>query len=288
MNILTISKSDKTYPSNLCHLHTPPKKIYVRGGEIAQIIKAPVLAVVGSRKVSPYGQSVTNDMVSYAAKRGIAVVSGLALGVDSLAHQAALDAGGKTIAVLPGGIKKIYPTSHNHLAEKIVESGGALISEYAGDMPPMKHHFIERNRIIAALCDVLLITEAAVKSGSLHTARFALELGKTVAVVPGSIYSPTSTGCNNLIKMGALPVTCVEDLLECLDLTEEQLSLDDIYYPESQAEKTVLETLKNGVTDGSKLMKASGMKTEEFRQILSALEVKGIVSALGNDQWRIR
>jgi DNA processing protein len=288
MNILTISKSDKSYPSNLDHLYTPPKKIHVRGGDVTEMTKAPVLAVVGSRKVSPYGKSVTNDMVSYVAARGIVVISGLALGVDSLAHQATLDAGGRTIAVLPGGIQKIYPTSHKHLAERIVESGGTLLSEYPGEMPPMKHHFIERNRIIAALCDALLITEAAAKSGSLHTARFALELGKTVAVVPGSIYSPTSTGCNNLIKMGALPVTCVKDLLECLALTEEQLSLDDIYYPESKSEEAVLELLKKGTTDGSKLMKAAGMKAEEFRRILSALEVKGVVSALGNDQWRVR
>ena len=201
MEIHELKPDDKYYPKQLFTLHQPAHKLYVIGN--LQILNHKSLAVVGSRAVSPYGREVTNTLVTEAVWSSIPIVSGLALGVDSVAHRAALNAGGFTIAVLPGGIERIYPASHKKLAEDIIRNGGAIISEYAGTMRPHAYHFIARNRIIAGLAHAVLITEAAEKSGSLHTAQFALEQGKEVLAVPGSIFSLTSIGSHSLITQGA-------------------------------------------------------------------------------------
>src|SRR5690606_28976050 len=153
------------------------------------------------------GRAVTYKFASELAARGVVIVSGLALGVDSIAHEACIGSGSKTIAVLPVGLEKIYPTSHTHLAKKISQGNGLLVSEYPSGTDPRRENFIARNRIIAALAEGVLITEAAENSGSLHTARFAIELGLPVLAVPGPINSSTSVGTNNLIKAGAIPVT---------------------------------------------------------------------------------
>jgi DNA processing protein len=158
-------------------------------------------------------------MTATVAWASIPIVSGLALGVDSVAHQATLDAGGKTIAVLPGGIESIYPATHRRLAETIVRQGGALVSEYPGQLRPHKYHFIARNRIIAGLSHAVLITEAAEKSGSLHTAQFALDQGKEVLAVPGSIFSNNSVGTHNLINQGAQLVQDAEQILNLFALS---------------------------------------------------------------------
>lgn len=250
------------------------------------LLEQPSISVVGSRKVSLYGRSVTEDLVQQLCGAGVCIVSGLALGVDSVAHQAAINSHGKTIAVLPSGIKKIYPASHSGLARKIVATGGATISEYGGTELPMKHQFIERNRIIAALGEALLVTEAAERSGSLHTARFALELGKPVLAVPGNIDSPTSVGTNNLIKMGATPVTCVEDILHVLDIGMDRKSpqLQNVY-GDNEKETTILELLKDRPMKGSDLYLACRFTTADYQQTLTMLEIKGRIRPLGNDTW---
>ncbi len=288
MNVINISNKDKDYPLRLTQLHDKPRQIYQRGADIKKLLEAPTVGIVGSRKVSGYGRNVTQNLASALARKNIVIVSGLALGVDSIAHQAAINSSGKTIAVLPCGIETIYPASHFQLADKIIKTGGALVSEYAGKEMPMRHSFIERNRIIAALCDVLLITEAAEKSGSLHTARFALELGKTVAAVPGDIYSPTSAGCNNLIKAGAQPVTSEQDVIDCLGLDAKQLSLTEEYYPENTAEEAILSLMKEGLSDGTELVGRSGLDTSEFQKTLTMLEIKDIIAPLGNNHWRVK
>lgn len=211
MEIQEVVPGQRHYPAQLYALPQPAYKLYVIGN--LALLKQKSLAVVGSRAVTPYGREVTNRFVAEAVWSNIPIVSGLALGVDSIAHRAALDAGGSTIAVLPGGINKIYPASHQKLAKEIVEKGGTLISEYPGEMTPHKYHFIARNRIIAGLAHATLITEAAEKSGSLHTAQFALEQGKEVLAVPGSIFSPTSVGTHNLIEQGAQLTRSSEQIL---------------------------------------------------------------------------
>lgn len=288
MNIVSITKNGPDYPDRLRQLYNQPERLFSCGASLNALLDLPSIGIVGSRKVTSYGRTVTEEITSYLARRGILIISGLAYGVDSLAHQAAVSANGKTIAVLPGGIGKIYPAAHHNLATKIIHTGGSLISEYPAKNLPMKHHFIERNRIIAALSDALLITEAAEKSGSLHTARFALELGKPVLAVPGDIYRPTSKGCNNLIKMGATPISSPEEALEALGLSEDKRSEENAYYPSDKFEQAILELMKNGETDGSLLLKASALDTSDFQQTLTMLEIKGVIGPSGNNRWHLR
>ncbi len=216
MEIHELTPGDKYYPKQLFTLVQPAYKLYVIGN--TQILNYKSLAVVGSRAVTPYGREVTTRMVAEAAWSSIPIISGLALGVDSVAHRAALDAGGITIAILPGGIERVYPASHQKLAEEIVRQGGALVSEHPGRMRPHKYHFIARNRIIAGMAHAVLITEAAEKSGSLHTAEFALDQGKEVLAVPGNIFSPNSVGTHNLISQGAQLVQNSEEVLNLFAL----------------------------------------------------------------------
>ena len=211
-----ITIKNASYPQLLKEIYDPPKQLYI-SGELKAKEKYP-LAVVGTRKVSDYGKRATPYFVKTLAKTGLTIISGLALGVDGLAHQATLDVHGRTIAVLGSGLNNIYPSAHKKLAEDIIKSGGAVISEYSPDKQPSKTTFPARNRIIAGLCLGILVIEAPEKSGALITARFALEQGREVFAVPGSIYSKNSIGTNQLIKMGARPVTKPEDILQGLNL----------------------------------------------------------------------
>ena len=189
MKINKVTLNANALPGVLRHISDSPQKLYV-WGNLTPLLAKPRLAVVGSRKVTPYGKAVTSDLVRTVAGQGVVIISGLALGVDALAHKAALEAGGYTIAVLACGLDKPYPSTHRQLARQILERGGALVSEYPEGTPPLQHQFIERNRLVSGLSDGVLITEAAEKSGTLHTANFALDQGKTVrpsrATLPAS------------------------------------------------------------------------------------------------------
>src|SRR5581483_2585101 len=201
VNPLTLKLAD--LPDRIKNISHPPKQLYCLGKPLTKTINIPTVAVIGSRKATLYGRQITHDLVVQLSKQGIAIVSGLAFGIDSYAHCAALESGGYTIAVLPSPLEKIYPASHSQIAEQILLNGGTLVSEYRAGTDVRNGNFIARNRLISALADVLVIPEAAKNSGSLHTARFGLEQGKTVMAVPGSINSPMSEGTNNLIKSGA-------------------------------------------------------------------------------------
>jgi DNA processing protein len=192
-----------------------------------------------------------------------------------------------TLAVLPSGLDRIYPRSHTGLARRIIEAKGLLVSEYAAGSEPRREHFIARNRIIAALAEGVLITEAAVASGSLHTARFALELGIPVLAVPGPITSPTSEGTNNLIKAGAVPVTSVADIFSALMWRDTAETADEIR-ANSEEERVVIELLRAGVSDGHELLQRSGLEAARFHQSLTMLEITGRISALGNNHWALR
>jgi DNA processing protein len=272
------------FPEVLRHIPDPPKKLRVAGVPLGELLSMPTVGIVGSRKVSPYGREVTAKLSRQLAERGVVIVSGLAFGVDSIAHQGALDGGGQTIAVLPGSIEKIYPASHNQLAGQIIKHGGTLISEYDEGVDVMHHNFIERNRLIAGLSKVLLVTEAALKSGSLHTARFALEQGKDVLAVPGNITSQTSEGTNNLIKAGAGLVNSYADVLHALGLEEKQAKK---LKPcgRNEQEQTLLNLIAQGVGDGEELQKQSGLDIKLFNQTLTMLEIGGHVRAIGGNQW---
>jgi DNA processing protein len=273
-------------PIELTRLPQPPKQLFISNPEFENLIKLPRLAIVGSRKISPYGRAITHRFASELAGKGVVIISGLALGVDSVAHSSCLQAGGKTIAVLPTGLDRIYPTSHTHLAQKISQNGGALVTEYPAGSDPRREHFIARNRIIASLAEGVLITEAAEKSGSLHTARFALELGIPVLAVPGPINSPTSVGCNNLIKAGAVPITCIEDICSALKWKLDSQNPEDIHANTKQ-ERLILTLIRSGISDGHQLLSSSELSPPEFNQALTMLEITGRIRPLGANLWAI-
>jgi len=283
MNVKKLTLEDSAYPNSLQQIAQPPKQLFVQSDNWDDLLARPRVAIIGSRRVTAYGRGVTMQLASELARQGIVIVSGLALGVDGLAHQAALDAGGLTIAVLPTSLDRIYPSSHHNLAKEILGQGGALISEYESGAAVYKTNFVARNRIVAGISDAVLITEAAEKSGTLHTARFALEQGIDVLAVPGNITSPTSAGTNNLIKVGAALVTSVDDVLHALEL-ERQILRPQIR-GSNDAEQQLLELVQAGTNDGTELLAVSQLTVEEFNHTLTMLEITGKVRSLGANQW---
>lgn len=200
--IITINLDDNEYPQLLKEITPPPKQLYLRGKIRSDL---PLVAVVGTRRASRYGKQVTEELVGQLARAGVGIVSGLALGIDGVAHEAALSGDCYTIGVLGSGVDEhtIYPASHRRLAERIIEAGGAIISEYPPGFTPTRYSFPERNRIIAGLSQATLVTEAPEKSGALITAYHALDYNRDVFAVPHSITSPVGSGCNLLITKGA-------------------------------------------------------------------------------------
>ncbi|HEX5456084.1 MAG TPA: DNA-processing protein DprA [Candidatus Saccharimonadales bacterium] len=287
MKVIRITRKSRGYPERLGVLHKPPERLSSLGEDINRLLEEPVLGIVGSRKVTAYGRAVTEELAEAAVRAGICIASGLALGVDSIAHMSALRAGGKTIAVLPSGLKSIYPASHRKLARDIVIKGGTLVSEYEDDFHPRKESFIQRNRIIAGLSDALLVTEAAERSGSLYTADFALEAGIPVLAVPGNIKSPSSMGTNNLLKSGAIMASNEQDIFDALKITPERPKQLDIY-GDSEQESAILKLLSGGISNGDELHKKSGLDIETFQRTLSMLEIKGYIHPLGNNHWRTK
>lgn len=201
------------FPPGLASLSDPPLGVFVRGA----LTDAPAVAVVGSRQASAYGREVAEYLGAELARAGVCVVSGMARGVDGAAHRGALAAGGRTVAVWGSGPDRVYPGEHAPLAEAIAGSG-CLLTEYPPGSPPLPRHFPERNRLIVGLCRVVVVVEANERSGALITARLALDEGRDVMAVPGSVFSRLSTGPNALLRAGAAPVLGVGDILDALGL----------------------------------------------------------------------
>lgn len=275
-------------PLRLKQLSSPPQALFHAGADLSELLQRPAVAIVGSRKVTPYGHQVTTKLARELAEQGVVIISGLALGVDALAHQAALEAGGLTIAVLPSPLEQIAPRSHQQLAETIVARGGALISEYPGGTPAFRQNFVARNRLVAGLADAVLITEAALKSGSLHTARFALEQGKEVLAVPGNITNPIAAGTNNLIRAGAVPITCTQDVLDVLELKFKAVTPLHIPRGANSDEQAIIDLLKTGLTDTDDLQRTSALEIAQFNQTLTMLEISGKIRPLGGGHWALR
>lgn len=271
-DFLQIGSSIADFPKSLWYAGTMPAT------------RRPAVAIVGSRKLTPYGKEVTYKFSYELAGHGVVIISGLALGADAVAHQAALDAGGIAIAILPTPLTKIHPATNLRLAERIVVSGGALISEYAPGTPIYKSNFVARNRIVSGLSDGVLITEAAQHSGTTSTANFALDQGKTVMAVPGNITNPMSAGCNNLIKVGATPVTNTEDILHALGMIRPKVR-QKVPRANTPQEKTILELIAGGLRGGEELQQKSGLEAALFNQTLTILEITGRIRALGGNQW---
>lgn len=287
MNINKLTLNSKLFPDLLRHIPQPPEQLYVAGITLSDLMKRPRVAIVGSRTMTPYGKLVTYQIAGQLAELGIVIVSGLAIGVDAVAHQAAIDAGGQTIAVLPSPLDNIVPATNRRLAQAILNSGGTLVSEYSLGTEPHKGNFIERNRLMSGLSDAVLITEAAEKSGSLHTADFALDQGRTVLAVPGNINSSNSKGTNNLLKQGATPVTSYIDVLRALGI-EPKLEKAKAAKGATPNEQLLLDLLFEGVNDGSELLKRSSLTASLFNQTITRLEVSGKIWPLGAHKWGIR
>lgn len=286
MEIFQINLSDYNYLRDLPHIPDPPKKLFIRGKLPAKRVKT--VAIVGTRKPSAYGREIATKIASECAKNGIVVVSGLALGIDSIAHRAAIDSGGKTIAVLANGVDKIYPRSHEDLGQKILQTNGAILSEYPNNTPARPWQFLARNRIVSGLADAVVIIEAASRSGTLSTANHALDQGKEIFAVPGNITSPLSAGCNQLIKNGANPLTSAEDLLDFLipDRFEKQTQL---FKGDTREENVILEFLsKNGTTSSDVIIKQTKLSASEFNQAITMLELKGLVLNNGGEKWSLK
>lgn len=289
-NIWIIEKDNPQFSEYLKEIPNPPWALYGRGNANlwqSADAKKPILGVVGTRRPTQYGLEATDIIVSQLTETGCAIVSGLAVGIDGRAHEACLDSGGTTIAVLGTGVDadSIFPSEHRGLARRIAESGGAVISEYAPGTPATKDHFPQRNRIISGLSQGVIVIEAREKSGALITARFALEQNREVFALPGSIFSHTSTGPNTLIKEGAKLVLSARDILEEFGIeynkekkaiAAESLSNDEQKLIEILDEPLSVDVIKN----------KTGLAINIILASLSLLEIKGLVSNMGQDTYQ--
>lgn len=279
----TVNLSKSELPLQLRAIPSPPQNLWVRGGSLTELAAQPCLSVVGSRSITPYGKAVMQTLLPEVVRGGAVIVSGLALGVDAQAHQIALDNGGFTIAVLPSSVHEVYPATNRQLAQRILDNGGCLISEYPDGTDARREHFIARNRLVSGLSKAVLIIEAAEKSGTLHTANFALEQGRDVLVVPGNITSPQSAGTNSLLKAGATPVTSSADILQVLDLGSVQPQQQ--IFASTPEEAAILTLLATGPKTGQQLLLESKLPATVFHQTMTLLELNGTIKALGADNW---
>lgn len=285
MEIKRINPRGHPFLEPLKELAHAPESLYVKGHLPSE--RQPVVAIVGTRKPTPYGKEVTFDLAYKLAKRGVVIVSGLAFGVDAIAHRGALEAGGTTIAILPGGLENIYPAAHRKLAEEIIEKSGALISEYESDASPQKYHFLARNRIVSGLADAVIITEAGERSGTLSTTNHALDQNKEVFAVPGNITSHLSIGPNRLIQQGAHPVLNPSDILEIIapDLLRPQVAST---LGSNTSEIKIIKLLHTGVRDSDEIQSRSGLKPSELASTLTTLELNGIIANRGGSIWVLK
>ncbi len=285
-NIHIISLTDKTYPKLLKEISNPPYLIYLRGN--LNLNELPAIAVVGARKYSSYGAQAAIAFSRDLAKSGLSIVSGLALGIDAIAHKSTLDINEKTIAVLGSSIdnKNIYPRANYQLAQEIVAKNGTLLSEYPPETSATTFTFPARNRIIAGLSLGTIVVEAGEKSGALITARLALENNREVFAIPGSIFSENSTGTNNLIKAGAKLATNISDILEELNFSQIKLAAKSCKkITDDKNEIAILNILSDKPIHIDNIGKISKLGTATTTSILTIMEIKGWIKNIGGQNY---
>jgi len=281
--IRVLTWEDDDYPTRLLEISPSPPVLYLRGAIKPEDDWA--VAVVGTRRITAYGRQVTERIATKLSQAGVTVISGLARGVDGVAHKAALEAGGRTLAVLGCGVDRIYPPEHRNLAEKIIKNG-AVISDFAPGTPPEASNFPPRNRIIAGLSLATVVVEADVRSGALITANFAADQGREVFAVPGSVLAPQSRGPNRLIQEGARPLLDPQEILDTLDLT---------MITEHQAARTVLPTnateaqlfgvLGHEPLHVDDIRAQTNLSIEDVSSTLAIMELKGMVRQVGGMRY---
>lgn len=287
--VQVVARDSEAYPPVLATLSVPPPILYVRGAITPADGRA--VALVGSRRISDYGKRIAARLAGGLAKAGVTVVSGLARGADGIAHRATLQAGGRTLAVLAGGLSRIYPPEHTDLATE-VSKAGALITESCMDQEPLAGLFPARNRIISGLCQAVVIIEAAEKSGALITAEHAAEQGRTVLAVPGAIDSEMSSGCNRLIRDGAVLCRGVDDILEEIDGSlRSRPVITEVASPVEpppvldDTQRQIWELLAQGSRSIDELVQQMGSTAQQMSGTLMMLEMKRIVRRLPGNRY---
>jgi DNA processing protein len=277
-----ITLGEAVYPSALLNTADPPLLLYAHGR--LELLSQRAIAIVGSRNPTAQGSDNARQFARHLSQAGIAVVSGLALGIDGAAHEGALEGAGGTIAVVGTGLDRIYPARHRDLTHRIAELG-LLLSEYALGTPPLRENFPQRNRVIAGLAEGTLVVEAAMASGSLSTARSATEAGREVFAIPGSIHSPQSRGCHWLIKQGAKLVDAAQDILD--ELRMPHTAAADRASPES-TEDPLLQALGHEPTTLDALLERTGESAATLQARLMELELDGQVARLPGGLYQRR
>lgn len=267
-----VGRSDASFPPLLAAIHDPPPGLFLRGAGGAELLGERSVALVGARSCSPYGTAVARALGRELASAGLVVVSGLARGVDGEAHRGALEAGGRTVAVLGCGIDRDYPAAHRELAARIAATG-LVVSEYPPGVAPAPWRFPARNRIVAGLCEATIVVEARERSGALITADLALEEGREVFAVPGEITSRLSDGSNALLKLGAIPLTRAADVLEHLGIEPPEPPRPEL----SAHASAVLGALRDGAASADELVRGAALEPGDVAAALVELELAGLV-----------
>lgn len=277
--IKVITCKDDDYPSRLKEIYDYPPLIYIKGALLPE--DEWCLAVVGTRRASSYGKQVTEELVADLAQSKITIISGLARGIDTIAHRSALKSGGRSLAVFASGLDIVYPSENIRLVRDIIERG-CIISEYPLGMKPRAENFPRRNRILSGLSMGVMVVEAGETSGAMITARMALEQNREVFAVPGNILSPVSQGTNRLIQEGAKLVRDYQDILEELNLTTvaRQIEMKEIL-PETETEVILLRILSHEPTHIDEVCRNSGLTTATVSGTLAMMELKGLVKQVG-------
>jgi DNA processing protein len=281
--IQVLTWEDSDYPRRLKDIDQPPPVLYVRGSLHPEDEWA--VGVVGTRRITSYGRQMAEELAASLAHNGVTVVSGFARGVDAVAHQAALNAGGRTLAVLGSGVDRIYPPEHRRMAEVLIQQG-ALISDYPPGAPPEASNFPPRNRIISGLSMAVVVVEAGETSGALITASFAAEQGRDVFAFPGYVRAPQSIGTNRLIQKGAFPLLDVKEVLENLNLTQvvEQKAARTVL-PADATEAQLFDMIGLEPLHVDEIGQKTGMPIDRVSSTLALMELKGMVRHVGGMQY---
>lgn len=280
--IWTLSFDEKNFPKLLKEIPDSPVTLFIRGEWPEKDYS--YLGVVGTRKITHYGKLMAEKIVADLVKLNIVIVSGLALGLDAVAHDTTINNGGKTIAVLGGGVDKntVGPGANRALAEKIVFNGGCLVSEYPPYFEPNKATFPARNRIIAGLSSGTLVIEAPITSGALITARLALDYNREVMAVPHQANSILGEGCNKILKQGAHLITEAEDVAQLLNLADVIGQTKKVLPPLNETEKIIISCLSDNPVHIDKIIESTGLESQEISSNLVMMEINGIIKNLGN------
>lgn len=279
-----ITETDAEFPNCLRTIPSRPKELYLRG-DLNLNLARPCVAVVGSRIPSAYGKQAVHDIVGGLSRAGVCIVSGMAPGIDTLAHQTALECKGQTIGVIGTGLDEnvFFPRQNLDLAQKVINTGGCLVSEYPAGFKATNYSFPQRNRIIAGLSLAILVIEAKEKSGSLITAEWGKKQHKSVFAVPGSIYSTSSKGCNWLLKKGGLACDSALDILNALGIAP--VSPKTAAIANSVEEQKILDTLKEGAADIDQIILITKLPAPVVMSIIPVMEINNLIRDLGNGEY---